>query len=257
MNFKPIFKAVSRKAKKILPIALPVLSVVGVFATGILSAKATVKALEQAEERDDAWKCYIPAALTAIATATCIIGCGVLNRKQQASLISAYAVLANSYKQYREKTRELYGKEADKKIRQAIRVEQPKKVEVRRSGLITCSTLDWGTDDEEVKHLFYDTYSNRYFESTINKVLQAEINIGNDFSLGGWVCMNDFYDQLGLEHVDGGDEVGWCVCDDLYFIEFDHHRELIEDTIYGDYIEALVIDYVWPPNTEVGWDPYQ
>lgn len=253
MNKAIIFK----KIKKAIPIALSIGSVIGVFATGVLSATATIKALEKVETQDDAWKCYIPAALTAIATAACIISCGVLNHKRQASLLSAYALLANSYKQYREKTKEICGEDADRKIRQAIRVEQPKKVEVRRSGLITCSTLDWGTDDEEVKHLFYDTYSNRYFESTISKVLQAEINIGNDFSLGGWVCMNDFYDQLGLEHVDGGDEVGWCVCDDLYFIEFDHRRELIEDTIYGDYIEALVIDYVWPPNTEAGWDPCQ
>jgi len=253
MNIQPFL----RKLKKATPIVFSVVSIAGVFATGILSAKATVKALEQVDKHEDAWKCYIPAALTAIVTAACIIGNAVFNKRQQASFMSAYALLANSYRQYREKTRELYGEDADRKIRQAIRVEQPKKVEVRRSGLITCSTLDWGTDDEEVKHLFYDTYSNRYFESTISKVLQAEINIGNDFSLGGWVCMNDFYDQLGLEHVDGGDEVGWCVCDDLYFIEFDHRKELIEDTIYGDYIEALVIDYVWPPNTEAGWDPCQ
>ena len=251
MNIQPIL----RKCKKALPIVLSALSIAGVFATAVLSAKATAKALEQADEQDDAWKCYIPVALTAIATAACILGNCILNKKQQASLMSAYALLANSYKQYQLKTKEIFGDDADAKIKQAMRIEQPKKVTVTRSGLLTCSTLDWGTDDEEVKHLFYDTFSNRYFESTISKVLQAEINIGNDFSLGGWVSMNDFYDQLGLSHVDGGDEIGWCVCDDLYFIEFDHRKELIEDTIYGDYIEALVIDYVWPPNTEAGWDP--
>lgn len=253
---KPNFKPFLKKLKKAAPYILSGLSVVGVVATAVLSAKNTVKALEQADKRDDVWKCYIPTALSVIATAAVIIGNGVLNHKQQASLISAYTVLASTYKKYRDKTKETYGVEADRRIMQAIAVEKPKPIVISRPGVTAVSSLEWGVDSQETEHLFYDRFSDRYFTSTINKVLQAEMNLSYDFSLGGWVSMNDFYELLGLEKVDGGDEVGWSVCDDLYFIEFDHYTELIEDPRTDDSLEALVIDYIWPPDTQEGWDKY-
>lgn len=253
---KPNIKPFLRKLKKAAPYILSGLSVVGVVATAVLSAKNTVKALEQADERDDVWKCYIPTALTAIATAAIIIGNGVLNHKQQASLISAYTVLASTYKKYRDKTKELCGVETDRQIMQAIAVEQSKPIVTSRPGLVSTSTLEWGVDKEETEHLFFDRFSERYFTSTINKVLQAEINLSNDFSLGGWVSINDFYELLGLDKVDGGDEVGWCVCEGISFIEFDHYTELIEDPRTDESLEALVIDYIWQPNTKKGWESY-
>ena len=103
MNFQPFL----RKLKKAAPYILSGLSIVGVAATAVMSAKATAKALEQAEERDDTWKCYIPTALVAIATCAVIIGNGVINRKRQASLMSAYALLASQYKRYKDKAVEV------------------------------------------------------------------------------------------------------------------------------------------------------
>lgn len=252
VNFKPFL----RKLKKAAPYILSGLSVVGVVATAVLSAKNTVKALEQVEERDDAWKCYIPTALATIATVAVIIGNGILNHKQQASLISAYTVLASTYKKYRDKNKELHGVEADKQIMNEIAIEKTEPIVISRPSIGSISTLDWGCDNEETPHVFYDTFSKRYFESTISRVLQAEMNLSNDFSLGGWVSMNDFYELLGLEKIEGGDEVGWSVCDDLYFIEFNHYKGTIEDTLYGEKVEALVIDYIWPPDTQEGWDKY-
>lgn len=254
MKFQPILRAVSRKAKKALPIILPIISVAGVFATGILSAKATIKALEQAEERDDAWKCYIPAALTAIATASCIIGCGVLNHKRQASLLSAYALLANSYKQYREKTRELYGEDVDKKIMSTIAIEKTDpRVIIKRVGLTSITTSDWGIDEEETKHIFYEAFSGRIFESTAHKVLQAELAVANNMADGGFVSINDFYEFLGLPRLEGLDPIGWCICDGYQWVEFNHYKTKLEVASDGSdiqHLEALVIDYQWLPETE-------
>lgn len=239
MNWKPIL----RKAKKALPAVMTVLSVAGVVATAVLSAKATAKALEQVETRDDAWKCYIPTALVALATAAVIIGNGVLNRKAQMSLISAYTVMSTSYKQYREKVREELGEDTDKKIIQEIAVENAKtNHQIYQPGLFGSSTLEWGSDDEEVQHLFYDTFSGRYFTASKSRVLQAEIAVNRDLSLGGFVSANDFYGFLGIEKLEGCDEVGWCVCDGYYFLDFDHSTVQLEDPIEGC-LEALIIDY--------------
>lgn len=247
-----------RKAKKALPYVLSGLSIAGVVLTGIFSAKATAKALEQIdkEDRDDTWKCYISTALIAIATAACIIGNGVLNRKKQASLVAAYTLLASNYKKYREKVKEEIGEEEEHKIasdsRISSNIEQAKKDNVVWAPSLTgSSTLDWGSDEDEVSHLFYDAFGKRFFTSTISRVLQAEIAVNRNMALGGWVSINDFYEFLGIEKIkNGGDEIGWCVCDGYTYLDFDHYKAQVEDTESGDNLEAYVIDYIWIPETE-------
>lgn len=80
---------------------------IGVVATSIMAIKATPKALELIEEAKkekgeelSKWETvkvaapkYIPAMMTGVATIACIFGANVLNKRQQASLISAYASL--------------------------------------------------------------------------------------------------------------------------------------------------------------------
>ena len=53
-------------------------------------------------------------------TLICIFGNTYLNYRTQASLISAYAVLDKSYKEYIANTKELYGDDADREIKQKI-----------------------------------------------------------------------------------------------------------------------------------------
>lgn len=250
MNFKPVL----HKLKKAAPFILSGLSVIGVAATAILSAKATAKALELPEDSNEAWKYYIPTALTAIATAACIIGNGIFNRKQQASLMAAYAVLEQSYKRYRDKTKEVCGEESDKKIISSMAIEKVSDDHcIEHVGLCRVTTADWGTDDEEVKHIFYEAFSGRLFESSISKVLQAELAVSNDMADGGFVSINQFYEYLGLSQIEGGDLIGWCVCDGYYYIEFNHYKSSLEVASDGGDVqkmEALVIDYMWLPETE-------
>ena len=115
---------------------------VGLVATAVLTVKATPKALQLIEEEKQKkgeelskWEVvktagpkYIPAVLTGAATLICIFGANALNKKQQASLISAYALLGESYKKYRNKNIELHGKEAHDEIVKAIAVEEAKEV---------------------------------------------------------------------------------------------------------------------------------
>lgn len=60
--------------------------------------------------------CYIPAAISGTATIFCIFGANVLSKRQQAALTSAYALLNDSYNNYKDKLKELYGEEAHQKI---------------------------------------------------------------------------------------------------------------------------------------------
>ena len=107
---------IGRSLKKASPTILTCIGAAGVVATAVLAVKATPKAdsLIKADSRRNhdgdpyaatkleavksCWKCYIPAAATGVATIICIFGANTLNKKQQASLASAYALVNRSYR---------------------------------------------------------------------------------------------------------------------------------------------------------------
>lgn len=102
--------------RKYSPVALSCVASAGVVVTAIAAAKATPRAvaLVYADSRKKhdgdpyaytkkeafiaAWKCYIPAVAFGASTIACIMGANALNRRQQAALTSAYALVQSSYK---------------------------------------------------------------------------------------------------------------------------------------------------------------
>ena len=133
---------IGRSLKKASPTILTCIGAAGVVATAVLAVKETPKAdsLIKADSRRNhdgdpyaatkleavksCWKCYIPAAATGVATIICIFGANTLNKKQQASLASAYALVNRSYSDYKHKLKELYGEDAHKKIMESIAAEK-------------------------------------------------------------------------------------------------------------------------------------
>ena len=109
--------------RKYSPMALSCVASVGVIVTAVVAVKATPKALslvmEDSRKNHDgdpyaytkkeaiasAWKCYIPAAAFGVSTIACIMSANALNRRQQAALTSAYALLLPILKQTRLKSR--------------------------------------------------------------------------------------------------------------------------------------------------------
>lgn len=99
------------------------LASIGVVVTAVTAVKATPKAIQLLEEAEknkgeelSKWEkakatalTYLPSILIGGTTIICIFGAQSLNRKQQASIMSAYAMLDQSYKDYRRKLKELYG----------------------------------------------------------------------------------------------------------------------------------------------------
>ena len=143
----------------------------GVIATSIAAVKATPKAemlLREAEEEkgdkltplemvQTAGPVYIPSLLIGVSTIACIFGANVLNTRQQATLMSAYGLLDTSYKEYSKKVKELYGEEADNKVKEEVTKEHYTEIP---------ETIPEG------KQLFFDFKTLNYFESTMDEVLQ-------------------------------------------------------------------------------------
>ena len=226
----------------------------GVVVTSVLAVKATPKAMrlldkakkEKGEELTKlevvktAAPAYIPAVVAGASTIACIFGANILNKRQQASLMSAYALLDNSYKEYRGKVSELYGEDADDKVKAEIAKDK------YEGGYLS--------DEDDGSRLFYDNFSGRYFESTIEKVQQAEYELNRDLSMRDYATVNEFYEYLGLEPIDGGDDLGWStgMNFDYYWqswIDFGHQKVPMPDDL-----ECTIITMFSEPCLD--WDNY-
>ena len=188
------------------------LGVVGVFSTAVMAAKNTPKALEVLEEKDN-YKvekygyhltrfekalamapAYIPAILMGTATAGCILGANHINKQNQAALVAAYTYLHSEYDCYKRKVKEIFGEEAEKKVRE----ELEKDIYLHEQ---------FGNVDE--KKLFYDEFSNRYFEMSIYEFQKLMYDVNRIFNHIGELSLNEFYEFLQLSPTELGDKIGW------------------------------------------------
>jgi hypothetical protein len=168
---------------------------------------------------------YIPAIVTGVSTIACIFGANALNKRQQAALMSAYALLDSSYKEYKAKVEELYGKESAKQIRTEIAKDHYIKDEIP-------------ADEDDGKTLFYDEFSNRYFRSTMEEVLRAEYSINRDLVMRDYAYLNEFYDYLGLEPIETGWDYGWTPALNMErcwqeWLDFGHDKFTTDDGLEG------------------------
>ena len=225
----------------------------GVVVTSVMAVKATPKAmrlLEAAKEEkgEDLTKletvkvagpAYIPSVLVGMGTVACVFGANMLNKRQQASLMSAYALLDSSYKEYKDKVKALYGPDANDQVTESIAKDKYEETDV---------------SDTEGKQLFYDSFSGQYFESTIEKVLNAEYFLNRDLSMRDWAVVNEWYEYLDIPPIDGGDDLGWSagMNFDYYWqswIDFGHNKITMEDGR-----ECTVISMFSEPS--LGWEDY-
>lgn len=219
----------------------------GVIATTVTAVKATPKAillLEQAKEEkgEDLTKletvkiagpAYVPTALLGLGTIACIFGANVLNHRNQASLMSAYALVDGAYKDYRKKVDELYGEEAGDEVRAGLAKDN---YEVGEHQIT-----------EDNVRLYYDFYSERYFEATPYAVKRAEYELNRTLMVDGGAYLNEWYQLLGLETLEHGWDFGWSACanSDMYWqtwIDFHNHKTVMEDGL-----ECIIISFNQEP----------
>lgn len=226
MNAKLFFK---RNASTILTCV----GGIGVVATAVVAVKDTPKAMQIIEKKTEekgedlttiekikvAGPVYIPAIAIGVSTLACIFGANALSKRSQASLVSAYALLDNSYKEYKKKVEELYGEGADARVKGEVVRDKYNETDVPR---------------EDEKQLFYDYFSERYFESTMEEVLKAEYELNRELHTKDYAYLNEFYDLLGLDHIQSGWDLGWSMGALLShywktWIDFRHEKVEMED----------------------------
>lgn len=206
---------------------------VGLVGTTVLAIKATPKALKRIEEAKEekgenltkleiinvAGPVYIPTVLMGVGAIACMFGANILNKHQQASLASAYALVDGMFKEYKEKVNDIFGEEANERIEAEIAKDKFKDNPVAAS-------------DNNI--ICYDAFSERYFTSTMEDLLKAEAGLNKIIAVDTGACLNEFYDLLGLEPIPAGIELGWSngILESMYWtnwVDFDHSTKYMDD----------------------------
>ena len=229
------------------------LGVVGVATTAVLAAKATPKALELLQEKDEYKQeaygepltrfekvlamapAYIPAVLTGLATVSCIVGMNRVSYTKQASLISAYTYLNSSYEEYRRKVKEVFGEEGEAKVR----AELGREIELYEK---------YGSLHEP--RLFYDEISNRYFEMSMYEMKEAEYNMNRMFNFLGALKLNEVYEFFNLGPTEYGESVGWAALRDWEVIGYSWIEATFDEITTHDGLQAFAIRFNMQPTKD-------
>lgn len=218
MTLAVVAKNAVRGIQSKSPAILTGLAVAGVVSTVVLAVQATPDALNRIknlQEKENGlwikaplgerfravWPLYIPTAITGIGTIACIVGAQSVNMRRQAALVGAFTITEGAFQEYREKVVEALGAHKEERVRDAVIQkavdENPppsSEIVVIGSGNVLC----------------LDSYTGRYFESSMEKIRKAQ-NDFNEMLLNGemYASLNEFYHLLELEDTMVGEQVGF------------------------------------------------
>lgn len=270
-NVTKLLNTAKKTMKKRSPEILTGIGIAGMITTVVLAVKATPKAMElindaeekgrlklEKEDKYDnkhinalakevrkplnvikvAWKPYIPAAVTGITSIACLIGANSVHAKRNAALMTAYQLSTTALADYREKVVETIGEKKEAAVRDKVAKKQIEENPKNDAQIIMTG---------KGNTLCYDSHSDRYFRSDIDKIRNAVLTLNEKMINGNemYVSLNDFYDELGLKHTESGDRIGWRI--DKGRLDVRYSAQITDDN------EAcIVIDHLTPP--EYGFD---
>ena len=246
-NLATIVASTRQFVSKRSPEILTGIGIAGMISTAVLAVKATPKAMELIEEKKReewldklspvemvkvAWKPYIPAIVTCVTSTACLIGASSVNAKRNAALATAYKLSETALTEYREKVIETIGEKKERTIRDKIAEERVKKNPVSKNEVIITGNG---------KTLCFDPISGRYFMCSIETIKRAENTLNKQMlhDISGYVSLNEFYDEIGLDHTSVGDDLGW---NTNQIIDIDFSSQLNDN---GE--PSVVLDYLVAP----------
>ena len=210
-GLKRTIKSAGRVLTKYNPGILTGIGITGMIGATFMAVKATPKALYLIEAKKEeseveeltpvetiktCWKCYIPATLTTVLSAVCLIGASTVSAKRNAALATAYSISEAALREYQDKVVEVVGEKKEKAVRDAVAKDQIERDPVTKSEVVII--------DSNSNTLCYEPLSGRYFKSTIDKIKNDRQMIQEMY-----VSLNDFYWEIGLDGTDLGDKMGW------------------------------------------------
>lgn len=293
-NLTRTFNRTGLKIKKHSPEILLAAGTVGVVVSGVMACKATLKVneiIDDAKQQIDTIhsvaadpdmtekytaedskkdlaivytqtavkmiKLYGPSVGLGVVSLGCMIGSNRILSKRNVALAAAYTAVDKSFKEYRGRVIERFGKQLDKELRYNIKATEIEEVSKDENGneVVKKEVVDVIEDDPNN----YSPYSIVFDdgnegwdpdpERTKFFLIQQQNWANERLKAKGHLFLNEVYDMLGARRTKAGAQVGWVydeknVTGDNYvdFGIFDTRRSKARDFVNG-YEKVIVLDF--------------
>lgn len=239
MNAKPVLKFVKDKAPTILMLSSIALhgGAVAYIITKDVPHNAKIAAAQH-DTRGEKVKTFIRwywlPALMFLGGSACSVFSNSISLKRNAALAASAAASAATLAKWKEAVKD----QVDDKTYETIKTESIKK-RMDDTPLPGVGTVENGADGST---WCYDAYSDRWFVSNMDRIRQAENRFIKQFYLRRIACLNDWYDELGLDHTTSGGYLEW---------DADEIRGNLEvvptPVLKNDAIPAIHVEFSHPP----------
>jgi len=289
-NITRTFNKIGFECKKHAPEVLIVAGIAGVVTSAVMACKATTKAstitnklkedMDKLHDTADLYpeeysqedlkkdtaivytqaavkyvKLYGPSVALGALSLTCIIASNNILHKRNVAIAAAYATIDRSFKDYRGRVIERFGKELDRELRYNIKAKEFKETVVDEKGKEkvvkkTVSVADPNT---------YSDYARFYDDGCLGWTKDPELNLcflrnqmtwaNEKLKAKGYLFLNEVYESLGIPATKAGQIVGW-IYDEKNpigdnFVDFgiyDTNREAVRDFVNG-YERTILLDF--------------
>ena len=201
-------------------------------------------------------KLYGPAVAIGVASIGCMIGSNHILRKRNVALAAAFTAMETSFKDYRGRVIDRFGKELDKELRFGIKAKEVEETVVDENGKETTvkktvSVVDPNTARSIYSVVFCEGNAGWTRNAEMNKVfLIQQQNYANDkLRLNGFLTLNDVYEMIGAQKTAYGQIAGWVYTEDssigdnfVDFGIFDVTNEKACDFVNG-YEKSIILDF--------------
>lgn len=277
------------KIKKHSPEILLVTGTVGVVASTVMACKATLKVeeiVDEAKEKIDTIhqvsadpamaekyseedgkkdltivytqtavkfiKLYGPSVTIGVASLACMIGSNHILNKRNAALAAAYAAVDKSFKEYRGRVIERFGKQMDRELRYNIKAQEIEETTVDANGkeTVTKKTVDVMDPNSYSQYAIVFDDSNEGWDPDPERskyfLIQQQNWANERLKSRGHLFLNEVYDMLGAKRTKAGAQVGWVYdeknCEGDNFVDFgifDTNSPNARDFVNG--IEKVIV----------------
>lgn len=261
INVSRSLHKVGFKFKKHSPEILVVAGVVGIVTSTVMACKATTKVndiIDEATDTIDAihnsagkglhtsdgeeytqevankdlaivyvqtgWKfvkLYGPAVALGVASIGCMIGSNQILRKRNVALAAALTAVDTSFKEYRGRLIDRFGKDLDRELRFGIKAKEIEEKIIDENGKETTVTKTVEVVDPNTAHSLYSVVfcegnAGWTKNAELNKVfLIQQQNYANDkLRLRGYLTLNEVYEMVGAPTTAYGQIAGWVYTED-------------------------------------------
>ena len=160
-------------------------------------------------------KLYGPSLILGALSITSILASNNILRKRNVALAAAYATIDNSFKDYRSRVIERFGKDLDRELKYNIKAKEISETTVDENGKETTVTKTVPVveyeEPSDYARFFCEGCAGWTKDPEMNLVfLKQQQNWANELlKTRGHLFLNEVYDMLGIERSKAGQVVGW------------------------------------------------